>query len=154
MLSRRIGPLAVVMLATLGSTGCIEALRATDAVLRLSVAVVEVAAAVSAADRGKGSEPCCYSRENPTPVEGAVDRPMSACEIARGRWREAHQEADDVPPELQCLADGAYPKVPSPAAPARPPAAPAEPAAAPVESAAAPADSGPPGAEAAPGDTI
>lgn len=150
MLSRRIGPLAVVMLATLGSTGCIEALRATDAVLRLSVAVVEIAAAASAADSGKGSEPCCYSREDPTPVEGAVDRPMSECELARGRWREAHQDADDVPPELQCLADGAYPRVSVPPAPTTP----AEPAAAPVESAAAPADSAPPGAEAGPADTI
>src|SRR5689334_12387835 len=34
---------------------------------------------------------------------------FSGCEVARGRWREAHPEAADVPPEYQCLPDGEWP---------------------------------------------
>ncbi len=103
------------MLAAVGSTGCIEALKIADASLRLTGAIVEIAAATPSGNGG--SNACCYSRENPTPVEGAVDRPMSACELARGRWREANQDQDEVPAELHCLGDGSYPKVVAPASP-------------------------------------
>lgn len=106
------------MLAAVGSTGCIEALKIADASLRLTGAIIDIAASGNGGSNGsQGSNACCYSRENPTPVEGAVDRPMSACELARGRWREANQDQDEVPAELHCLGDGSYPKVFAPASP-------------------------------------
>lgn len=35
---------------------------------------------------------------------------FSECELARGRWREHHQDAGDyIPPEYQCLPNGDWP---------------------------------------------
>src|SRR5262245_40013991 len=117
MVTRRLGFLAIAMLAAVGSTGCIGGLRMAEASFRLVGAVVEVAAGAAAGSGGSnhGSDACCYSRENPTPVQGAVDRPMSECELARGRWREENQDQNEIPEELRCLADGSYPRVSAPA---------------------------------------
>lgn len=118
-------PLAALVAATaLLSTGCIEGLKIAEATLRLTAAVVEIGAAAAAASERSGA--CCDVRHDPTPTTGRVDRPMSECELARGRFREAHQHLDEVPPELRCLADGSYPRVSlPPAAVSEAPAAPA-----------------------------
>lgn len=130
--------LGLAVLPALLSTGCLSGLRATEAALRVTGAVLEVAAIAAASSPGDNrSGACCYTRENPTPVEGSVDRPMSECELARGRYREAHQDEDDVPPELRCLADGSYPGVSRPSPPPAPPEA--ETREAPSEQAPAPA---------------
>lgn len=112
MSSRRLVP--VLALLALGSTGCIEAIKITGALLE--VAATAAVSRGGSPSGGGSSSNCCYARENPTPVEGAVDRPMSECELSRGRWRETHQGEDEVPPHLQCLADGSYPAVPPSAA--------------------------------------
>jgi hypothetical protein len=77
-----------MMLAAVGSTGC---LRPVDAI-RLTGAILEVTAhvAVAAATSGRGREvressACCYTRENPTPVDEPVYRSMTECELSRGR---------------------------------------------------------------------
>ena len=57
---------------------------------------------------------------------------FSDCELARGRWREAHQEAgDDLPPEYQCGPAGEWPPgyVPPPPPPPPPPPTPPPPSA-------------------------
>jgi hypothetical protein len=97
---------ALVMLSALGSTGCIQALKLVGASLELAAAI----ARTSSSGPSK-STPCCYAREDPTPVEGAVDRPMSECELARGRYREAHPAEGDVPPALRCTGEGDYPRL-------------------------------------------
>lgn len=112
MTSRRLGLLALAMLTAFGTTGCREALQIAALSLQVAPAVVEVAVAASkASENSHESNTCCYSREDPTPVLTAVYRPMSACELERGRWREAHQDQSEVPEELHCLDNGAYPRV-------------------------------------------
>jgi hypothetical protein len=122
--------LALSMITALASTGCVQ----------IGVAVLEgviKAAASSGGGRSNGGGSIFYHREGATPVEGPVDRAMSACELERGRWREEHQEQDDVPPALRCTLDGGYPRVPLPAptpttATARAPSPAATPAEAPA----------------------
>lgn len=159
MLTRRIGLVALV-LAAAGSTGCFRNARAVEATFGLAAAIIQVAAAAASdsggsrhtwTDHGKDHpqrDDCCYSRENPTPVDGPVDRPISECEIARGRWREAHQDQDEVPAELRCLDDGSYPAVSMSPAPSPLPAATVE---IPLE---AQEQAPPPSQAAAQGDTI
>jgi hypothetical protein len=134
MLRRSVLVLAIV--TGIGSSGCLKGLdvtlRVLDATARVAAATAPLWTAPSTSSADPGA--CCYVRENPTPVALPVDRSMTECEIARGRWREAHQEQDDPPPELQCLADGSYPRmsparVPPPAS-ASPSETPAEPPAA------------------------
>ena len=148
MLARRFGLLATVMLTAAASTGCIQGLQLAEASLRLTGAIIEVAAAASASSSSSGqsaeANACCYTRANPTPVQGAVDRPMSECELARGRWRETHQDQNELPEELRCLANGSYPKITPPPS-SEPEPVPAEPT----------VDTPPPAAPAAaPGDMI
>lgn len=134
----RRGFLLLAMGTALGSTGCAYVLGA----------IFE--ASVKSAARGEKAWSNA-GREDAPPVEWPVDRAMTACELERGRWREAHQDQDEIPPELSCLADGSYPKV-APARGAAPPAATAETG---VPSAVeAPADAQAPAADQAPADTI
>ena len=109
--------LAFVMLSALGSTGCIEALKLVGASLELASVIARSSSSGSSAR--PSSTPCCYAREDPTPVEGAVDRPISECELARGRYRETHPAEDDVPPQLRCTAEGDYPRLAATAPPGR-----------------------------------
>lgn len=119
MLSRSL--LALVVVSGIASVGCkgIEIpLRILDASVRVAAATAPLwtSSGPSRSDAGA----CCDTEEAFTPAQVTVDRPISECEIERGRWREAHQDEDVPPPSLRCLADGTYPQVPAPVAPVTP----------------------------------
>lgn len=103
--------LLVAVLVGVASSGC------TKQTLPLLGLGIELAAniAVAAATQPSSPRPDPQSEEESagfgTPVNAPVERPMSDCEMERGRWREAHQDQDDPPPELWCREDGSYPKI-------------------------------------------
>jgi len=102
--------LALTLLTTIGTAGCFKGGPELGLKILGAVALVAADAAIRSAAHGGGGS-CCYVREGATPVEGSVDRPISECELERGRWREANQNEDAPPPRLRCLADGSYPMV-------------------------------------------
>lgn len=122
-LPRRV--LALCITLGLGSAGCAQ--------LGAGLVTAMVELPIRAAFAGVGPSKPGYSGTVP-PAD------FSECELARGRWREAHQDAEDVPPEYQCEPGGDWPggrPAPAAATPARqamlparqdPPPTPQEPA--------------------------
>ncbi|MFO0586242.1 MAG: hypothetical protein U0441_01820 [Polyangiaceae bacterium] len=107
---------ALVALVGLGSSGCVQTLQLVGASLELAGAIADASRASQASQPPPPEEPTAEpdTRVLSAEVDKSPGWPMSECELARGRWREAHQDQDVPPPELRCLADGAYPPAPRP----------------------------------------
>lgn len=92
-----------------------QTLQLVGASLQLAGAIADISRA-SQASQPPPEEPIAEpdGRVTSAQVDPSSERPMSECELARGSWREKHQDQDVPPAELRCRADGAYPAVRQP----------------------------------------